>query len=98
MTVSSNEYCCPEYAVRIYNALRDNDIPVSIYNGNLISLYLNGEGKVGIVPCFENPLAYFYGGFSDKEVGEFVNLPDNDADLLVEKVSWEPLEKVLLRK
>lgn len=98
LSVSSNEYCCPEYAVRIYNALRDNDIPVSIYNGERISRYLNGDGKVGIVPCFENPSDYFYGGFSDKEVGEFTNLPDNDAELLIQKVSWEPLKKVLLRK
>lgn len=98
LSVSANEYCCPEYGVRFYNALRDNNIPVSFYNGELISQYLNGDGKVGIVPCFEIPSSYFYGGFDDKEVGEFVHLPDNGAEPLIQKVSWEPLDKVLLRK
>ena len=91
LILSCNEFCCSEYAVRFYNALKSHDIPVEILNGKRIAQYLNGEGKIGIVPCFENPTDYFYGGFRDESVGEFINLPDMDNNKLVEATQWEPI-------
>ncbi len=97
LSVHANEYCCPEYSVRLYNALIRENVPVTIYNGAVISRYLNGEGKVGIVPCFDSPSDYFYGGFADKDVGEFINLPDKNSDSLIQNVQWEPLVEVRLK-
>ena len=91
LILSCNEFCCPEYAVRFYNALKEHDIPVKILNGKRIAQYLSGEGKIGIVPCFENPTDYFYGGFQDESVGEFINLPNKDNNKLVEATQWEPI-------
>ena len=95
--VSANEYCCPEYGVRLYNALKSENVPITFYNGGTISKYLNGEGKVGIVPCFDSPSDYFYGGFADKDVGEFINLPDEKYNDLIHKAQWEPLVEVRLK-
>lgn len=95
--VSANEYCCPEYGVRLYNALKRENVPITFYNGGTISKYLNGEGKVGIVPCFDSPSDYFYGGFADKDVGEFINLPDEKYNDLIHKAQWEPLVEVRLK-
>lgn len=95
--VSANEYCCPEYGVRLYNALKRENVPITFYNGGTISKYLNGEGKVGIVPCFDSPSDYFYGGFADKDVGEFINLPDEKNNDLIHKAQWEPLVEVRLK-
>ena len=97
LSVHANEYCCPEYSVRLYNALKRENVPVTIYNGAVISRYLNGEGKVGIVPCFDSPSDDFYGGFADKDVGEFINLPDKNSDSLIQNVQWEPLVEVRLK-
>lgn len=82
---------------RLYNALKRENVPVTIYNGAVISRYLNGEGKVGIVPCFDSPSDYFYGGFADKDVGEIINLPDKNSDSLIQNVQWEPLVEVRLK-
>ena len=95
--VSANEYCCPEYGVRLYNALKRENVPITFYNGGTISKYLNGEGKVGIVPCFDSPSDYFYGGFADKDVGEVINLPDEKYNDLIHKAQWEPLVEVRLK-
>lgn len=91
LILSCNEFCCPEYAVRFYNALKEHDIPVEILNRKRIAQYLSGKGKIGIVPCFEIPTDYFYGGFRDESVGEFINLPNKDNNKLVEATQWEPI-------
>ena len=80
-----------------YNALKRESVPITFYNGGTISKYLNGEGKVGIVPCFDSPSDYFYGGFADKDVGEFINLPDEKYNDLIHKAQWEPLVEVRLK-
>ena len=74
-----------------YNALKEHDIPVEILNRKRIAQYLSGKGKIGIVPCFEIPTDYFYGGFRDESVGEFINLPNKDNNKLVEATQWEPI-------
>lgn len=97
LTLSQNEYCCPQYAVRFYNALRKKNIPVYIYDGSVIAKYLSGEGKVGVVPCFDAPWEYYYGGFADKDVGEFINLPlDEKTDEFIKKIEWYEIEDVQL--
>jgi hypothetical protein len=96
LSMSVNEYCCPEYGVKFFNALKREGVPITFYNGRLISEYLSGEGKVGIVPCFDSPSDYFYGGFADKDVGEFINLPDEKNENLIQKAQWEPLVEVRL--
>ena len=95
-TLSQNEFCCPEEVVRFYIALRKNGIPVYIYNGAQIEKYLSGNGKIGIIPCFDEPYEYFYGGFDDKDVGEFINLPEEPCNELIEKITWEKLPVVRL--
>lgn len=95
-TLSQNEFCCPEEVVRFYIALRKNGIPVYIYDGVQIEKYLSGEGKIGIIPCFDESWEYFYGGFDDKDVGEFINLPDEPCDELIERITWEKIPAVRL--
>lgn len=95
--IYSNEFCCPEYAVRFYNAIRKHNLPVFLMDGEKISRYLNGKGKIGIVPCYDDPTDYFYGGFSDKEVGEFFHLPESNTEVFIPQVQWEPLLDIKLK-
>lgn len=97
LSLSANEYCCPEYAVRFYLALRHNGVPVDIFKAEEIADYLLGRGKVGFVPCFTWPTDYFYGGFSDKTVMEFRHFPEEQADKLAAKTEWYPIAEVSLR-
>ena len=76
--------------------LRKNGIPVYIYDGAKIEKYLSGKGKIGIIPCFDESWEYFYGGFDDKDVGEFINLPDEPCDELIERITWEKIPEVRL--
>lgn len=96
--MSTNEYCCPEYAARFYLALRHNGIPVTIFNAEGIADYLLGRGKVGFVPCFNWPTDYYYGGFSDKAVLEFRHFPEEHADVLSAKTEWYPIAEVSLKE
>ncbi|MBP5230314.1 MAG: hypothetical protein ILO68_01160 [Clostridia bacterium] len=96
LTLSQNEYCCPEEAVRFYVALRKRGIPVSIYGGKTIEKYLSGGGKIGIVPCFNMPWDYYYGGFDDKDVGTFIHLPDEPCGELIRRITWEEIPTVRL--
>lgn len=96
LSLAQNEFCCPEEAVRFYIALRKNGIPVFIFDGEKIERYLSGDGKIGIVPCFDAPWEYFYGGFDDKDVGEFINLPDEPCAELTERVTWDKIPEVRL--
>lgn len=96
LTLSQNEFCCPEEAVRFYIALRKNGIPVYLYDGAKIEKFLSGKGKIGIIPCFDESWEYFYGGFDDKDVGEFINLPDEPCDELIKKITWEKIPEVRL--
>lgn len=98
LTLSQNEYCCPQEAVRFYIALRKNNIPVYFYDAALIEKYLSGNGKTGVVPCYNEPWQYFYGGFKDKDVGEFINLPDEPCDELIKAVTWEEIPEVKLKE
>ena len=98
LSLSTNEYCCPEYAARFYLALRHNGIPVTIFNAEGIADYLLGRGKVGFVPCFNWPTDYYYGGFSDKAVLEFRHFPEEQADALGVKTEWYPIAEVSLKE
>ena len=94
-----NRYHREQYALdeKSKELLRKLYSLITFYNGGTISKYLNGEGKVGIVPCFDSPSDYFYGGFADKDVGEFINLPDEKYNDLIHKAQWEPLVEVRLK-
>ncbi|MBQ6052293.1 MAG: hypothetical protein IJL30_03270 [Clostridia bacterium] len=96
LTMSQNVFCCPQEAVRFYIALRNNDIPVYMFGGETIEKYVSGNGKIGVIPCFEEPWEYYYGGFEDRDVGEFINLPDEPSGELIEKISWEIIPEVRL--
>ncbi|MBP5312368.1 MAG: hypothetical protein J6112_06005, partial [Clostridia bacterium] len=97
LSLAQNEYCCPEEVVRFYVALRKNGIPVYIYDGEKIEKYLSGNGKIGIIPCFDEVWEYFYGGFDDKDVGKFRKLPDEPCDELIKRITWENLPVVKLK-
>ena len=96
--LSQNEFCSPERSVRFYMALRRNDISVFFHEGTLIAKYITGRGKVGIVPCYTLPFDYFYGGFSDKDVGAFINLPEKNTEELIKKVSWYEIPELRLKQ
>jgi hypothetical protein len=98
LNLSQNEYCSPERSVRFYMALRRNDIPVFFYEGKLIAKYIAGRGKVGIVPCYMLPFDFFNGGFSDKDVGTFINLPKEKTEELIKKVSWYEIPDLRLKQ
>ncbi len=95
--LSQNEYCSPQRSVRFYLALRRNNIPVFFDEGRRIAQYVSGRGKVGIVPCYTLPFDYYYGGYSDKDVGTFINLPDQKTDELIRKVTWYKIPEVHLK-
>lgn len=78
---------------KIYLILKKNNIPVQIYNVDVIKEAFRGSDYIGIVPDIMLPIecgSYF----KDYKPLEFINIRD---EKLLDYVTWESLEKVYLK-
>lgn len=98
LSLSVNEYCCPDYAALFYLALKKNGIPVEMMNGRAISDYLCGRCKVAFVPVYYRVSDFAYTGMVDPAIMHFVNLPEEKTDEAIKKAEWYPLIDLELKK
>ena len=80
--------------VKIFLALYKNNIPIQIYNVDIIKDALSGKDYIGIVPKEIMPIrceSYF----NDYKPHEFIHIEDNK---IINNIIWQEPEKVFLNK
>lgn len=82
-------------SVKFYLALRQEGLPVYMYNGKLLAERLLQNEKIGIVPEGVFP-AYCGSYFPDKEVIDYMNLDYEDRDKLAPFCTWQEIPIVRL--
>lgn len=78
---------------KIFNVLNKNNIPVQIYNVDVIKNAFKGDDYIGIVPDGIVPIAC-NGYFKKYEPREFIHMEDSK---IFKYIKWEPLEKIELK-
>ena len=76
---------------KIFNILHKNNIPIRIYQADLLKTAFNGEDEIGIVPNYVIPIQCG-GYFKEFKPTEFVHLEDK----MFKYIKWESLDKVEL--
>ncbi len=79
--------------VKIFNVLNKNNIPIRVYNADMVKNAIIGEDYVGIVPenIFPVQCESYFEKYNPKE---FVHMYD---DKMLKYIKWEPLEKIELK-
>lgn len=78
--------------VKIFNILSKNNIPIRVYNADIIKDAFKGDDYIGIVPDDIMPIEC--GGYFKKyKPREFIHMID---DKLFKYIKWEPLENIEL--
>ena len=88
-SLAGGSHCQTATIVRMFNALKQHNIPVALYGAKLIAKKVTGQDNVGIVSISETPWRYWYGGFQDADVLNFDNLREvSDADAVIKATRW----------
>ena len=96
-SLSGGSHCQTATIVRMYNALKQHDIPVTLYQSKLIAKKVTGEDDIGIISISETAWHYWYGGFQKDDVLNFDNLREvPDADAFIKATRWFDLPKLSL--
>lgn len=83
------EHCQTDIVIRMFNTLKQHNIPVTLYHYELIAKKITGTDDVGIIAITEKPWEYWYGGFREKNVLNFNNLPKGDnVDEIIKATRW----------
>jgi len=78
---------------KIYLSLTKNNIPIEIYDVDIIKKALTGEDYIGIVPSYIAPV-YCGSYFKKYKPLEFIHIHD---DKILDYIKWEDIEKVYLK-
>ena len=82
--------------VKFYLALMAHNIPIYLYDGREIAAMLAGQDWIGIVPEGVIPRycdSYFSG---EGKMLQFMNLPWEETEAVIEAAVWYPVDEVLL--
>ncbi|MBT1161158.1 MULTISPECIES: hypothetical protein [Bifidobacterium] len=82
-------------AIGVALALHDAGWPLSVPHADAMLRAVRGEDRVGIVPRYTMP-PYDDGAFPDSEVRDFVTLPADHAEEVIERADWYPIARVRL--
>ena len=82
-------------AIQFYLALIRAEIPVFLYEGDIIARRMTGEEKIGIVPRGIIP-KYRSMDFPGENIITFMNLPYEDEDEIAAKCVWQDIPEVHL--
>ena len=80
-------------AAKIYLALKKNNIPIQIYNIDVIKDALTGNDYLGIVPDYLIPI-YCESYFKEYKAKEFIHIDD---EKILSKVVWLDIDKIYLK-
>lgn len=78
---------------KIYNTLNKNNIPIKIYDADVMKNAFNGNDYIGIVPNEILPIAC-NSYFKKYKPLEFIHINDNK---ILKHIKWEPLENIELK-
>ncbi len=79
---------------KIFNVLNKNNLPIRVYNADIIKNAFKGEDDIGIVPYYIIPIMCA-GYFKKYHPKEFIHIDDSK---IINYIKWEPLTKVELKK
>ena len=68
-----------------------SSIPVVLNNDQDLARRLAWENDIGIVPCSVIPW-YCSRFFSDENILDFINLPDESTDEVIKAAIWKPIQ------
>jgi hypothetical protein len=83
-------------AVRFYLALRRMDLPVRLYDAELLATRITGSELIGVVPRSVLP-CYCESWFPEQKVIDYMHLPEEKRDAVIDLVSWAPLRLPILQ-
>ena len=96
VSLSGGTEPCTDDLVRMYSALKRNNVPVYFHARETLAKKILGEDKVGIVPCTDRGWQYSYGGFPQEDVISFLafnsdNVPKQNEKAVIQAAEWFPL-------
>lgn len=97
VSLSGAEEACTDDLVRMYCALKRNNIPVNFYEREIIAKKIIGDDYVGIVPCTDAAWRYSYGSFPKEGVISFLSfnledVPKKNEHAVIRSTDWFPLK------
>ncbi len=94
LTIDGSKLLRKVQVARIFNILHKNNIPIRVYDAEVLKEAFKGEDDIGIVPFWVIP--FMCGGYFEKyNPQEFTHMDDKK---MLEYIKWEPLKKVELKK
>lgn len=95
--LSGGTHYATEEVVRMFTELKKRNVPVVLYNAEIIKNKVLGLDEVGIIREFESSHSFAYGGFPKEKVMNFICLEDiaeETRQSVVQAIEWFPLVKV----
>ena len=96
LALAGSSYGRSVETVKFYLSLAQRKIPVFVYDGKEIADMLAGHDWIGIVPEGVTPRycsPYFPG---EKKMLQYMNLPDEETEAVIEAAVWYPIDEVKL--
>lgn len=94
--LSGNNFWTSLDVIKIYMGLIKNNIPVILYDVELITKRLLGDSYLAIIS--KGKIAYGYHNVLGYSLIDSMELPEEKRNLYIEKTIWEELPKIELRK
>lgn len=82
-------------AIKFFNTLHRAGVPVIISDAEMLKRRLLGTELIGIVP--DGIIPTYCGAHFKERVIDYMNLPYEDTDEFVKRISWYPIEEVRLK-
>ena len=92
----SRNYCTAE-SVRFYLGLVHHGIYPTFYGVRELMGKILEEDKLGVVGYEGSTLAYAYGGFPDKDIVNFIHMPEKKQKTFIKNTTWYELQKIELQ-
>jgi hypothetical protein len=72
------------------------DLPVRLYDAELLATRITGSELIGVVPRSVLP-CYCESWFPEQKVIDYMHLPEEKRDAVIDLVSWAPLRLPILQ-
>lgn len=95
LSLSGSSYGRSAETIKFYLALRRNNLPVYLHDGDHLADRVQGKEKVGVVPQGVIP-SYCHSDFPGEDVIVFMNLPYENPEIVAAKCVWQDFKEVKL--
>lgn len=97
LVLSGRKHYVTDEIVKMYNALRENNIPVVLYGIDEAKNKILGLDEIGVIAEYEDVCSYTYGGFEESKILNFVHVedvPEENRKDFIKSVKWFCLDKI----